>query len=75
MQLDGSEASAYRTDGYVLLKALFPPIVLQIFHGKLQKDLNLKGDPSFLSRTPLLTKPALEVYSRRYVPMASFHWA
>jgi len=74
VQLDGSEASAYRTDGYVLLKALFPPIVLQIFHGKLQKDLNLKGDPSFLSRTPLLTKPALEVYSRRYVPMASFHW-
>ena len=60
MQLNESEARAYRSEGYVLLKELFPPVVLAIFHGKLQKDLNLKGDPAFLSRTPLLTKPALE---------------
>src|SRR5438874_8065245 len=65
---------AYAASGYVLLEQLFPPIVLQVFHGKLQADLNLKGDPSFVSRTPLLTKPALEVYSRQYVPMATFHW-
>src|SRR5438874_301141 len=65
---------AYATSGYVLLEQLFPSIVLQVLHGKLQADLNLKGDPSFVSRTPLLTKPALEVYSRQYVPMATFHW-
>ena len=69
-----SEALAYQADGYVLLKELFPPIVLGLFHGKLQQDLNLKSDPAFFSQTPLLTKPALEVYSRQYVPMATFHW-
>jgi hypothetical protein len=65
---------AYAANGYVLLKQLFTPIVLSVFHGKMQADLNLKGDPSFFSRTPLLTKPALEVYSNYYVPMAAFHW-
>ena len=66
--------SAYRESGYVLLEHFFPPLVLSVFHGKLQADLNLKGNPEFVSRTPLLTKPALEVYSRQYVPMATFHW-
>lgn len=71
-ELVGNEA--YRSRGYVLLKQLFPPLILQVFHGKLQRDLNLKGSTAFVSRTPLLTKPALEVYSRQYPPMASFHW-
>ena len=66
--------AAYATSGYVLLEHFIPPIVLNIFHAKLQADLDLKGDPRFVSRTPLLTKPALEVYSRQYVPMATFHW-
>ena len=74
MQSNGSEPEAYRANGYVLLEQLFPPTVLEVFHGKLQKDLNLKADPGFLSRTPLTTKPSIEVYSRRYVPMAAFHW-
>lgn len=74
MQSIGSESKAYQTNGYVLFERLFPPIVLAVFHGKLQKDLNLKADPAFVSNTPLLTKPALEVYSRHYVPMATFHW-
>ena len=65
---------AYTEDGYVLVKQLFSPLVLQVFHGKLQADLNLRGNSSFVSQTPLLTKPALEVYSRQYVPMATFHW-
>ena len=65
---------AYRDKGYVLLEQLFPPIVLGLFHGKLKKDLNLAGNSSFVSMTPLLTKPALEVYSGRYAPMATFHW-
>jgi hypothetical protein len=66
--------STYAKNGYVLLKHFFSPLILSVFHGKLQADLNLKGNPGFISRTPLLTKPALEVYSRQYVPMASFHW-
>lgn len=74
VQSSEPEARAYQADGYVLLKQLFPPIMLGLFHGKLQQDLNLKSDPSFFSQTPLLTKPALEVYSRQYVPMATFHW-
>ena len=65
---------SYTANGYALLRQLFPPFVLTLFHGKLQADLNLKGDPRFVSRTPLLTKPALEVYSRQYPPMATFHW-
>lgn len=69
-----SERDSYAENGYVLLRQLFTPIVLQVFHGKLQADLNLKGDSSFVSRTALLTKPALEVYSRQYAPMAAFHW-
>jgi hypothetical protein len=71
----GNQArEAYAANGYALLEQLFPPLVLQVFHGKLQADLNLKGDSKFVSRTALLTKAALEVYSRQYAPMATFHW-
>lgn len=69
-----SDLEAYAAQGYVLLKALFPPVVLDVFHGKMQQDLNLKGNPAFISQTALLTKPAIEVYSRQYPPMATFHW-
>jgi len=72
--MTASAREAYGQDGYVLLEQLFPPLVLEVFHGKLQADLNLRGDPSFVTRTPLLTKPSLEVYSRQYPPMATFHW-
>lgn len=69
-----SAGESYRQRGYALLEQLFPPLVLQIFHGKMQKDLNLQGSNTFVSRTPLLTKVSLEVYSRQYPPMATFHW-
>ncbi|HKX92399.1 MAG TPA: hypothetical protein VJM15_08255 [Sphingomicrobium sp.] len=69
-----ADRGEYAAHGYVLLEQLFPPLVLQIFHAKLQQDLNLKGNPAFVSRTELLTKPAIEVYSRQYAPMATFHW-
>src|SRR5207253_8639312 len=68
------ERVSYAANGYALLPHFFTPLVLEVFHGKLQADLNLKGDPKFVSRTALLTKPALEVYSRLYAPMAAFHW-
>lgn len=70
-----SEREDYRERGYVLLEQLFPPLILDIFHGKMQQDLNLKGNRAFISQTGLLTKPAIEVYSRQYAPMATFHWA
>jgi hypothetical protein len=73
VDLNGAR-KCYAADGYVLLPQLFTPLVLQVFHGKLQGDLNLKGDPRFVSNTALLSKPALEVYSRQYAPMAAFHW-
>lgn len=69
-----SQAAHYRTHGYAHLQGLFPPIVLQVFHGTLQKRLNLSGSSQFLSQTPLLTKPAIQVYSTQYPPMAAFHW-
>jgi hypothetical protein len=69
-----AKQQAYHSSGYVLLKQFLPSIVLEVFHGKLQADLKLREDSRFVSNTPLLTKPALEVYSRQYPPMATFHW-
>lgn len=66
--------SAYAAHGYAFLEQFFSPIVLAVFHGKLQSDLNLRQNPAFVSHTPLLTKPALGVYSGQYAPMAAFHW-
>jgi hypothetical protein len=66
---------AYRSRGYVHLERLFPPIVLQLFHGRMQQVLDLKNSPQFRSQTWLVTKPTIEVYSMHYAPMASFHWA
>lgn len=77
MRADTARSDArerYRANGYVLLEGLFPPLVLDIFHAKMQQDLNLKGNKTFISQTGLLTKPAIEVYSRQYAPMATFHW-
>jgi hypothetical protein len=65
---------AYRNRGYVHLERLFPPIVLQFFHGRMQKALDLKNSPQFRSQTWLVTKPTIEVYSAQYAPMAAFHY-
>ena len=69
-----SQAAQYRAHGYAHLQGLFPPIVLQVFHSTLQKRLNLSGSSQFVSQTALLTKPAIQVYSMQYPPMAAFHW-
>ena len=69
-----SAAEAYRERGYVLLEQLFAPLVLEVMHAKMQHDLQLNGNPKYISRTSLLTKPAIEVYSRQYPPLATFHW-
>jgi len=68
------ERESYRSHGYVLLKQLFPPLVLAMFRGRLQQDLNLSGSRDFVRGNNLLTKPAIEVYSLEYPPMSAFHW-
>jgi hypothetical protein len=67
-------AQAYRERGYVLLERLFPPLVLEVMHANMQQDLQLNGNPEYISQSSLLTKPAIEVYSRQYQPLATFHW-
>ncbi len=69
-----AERAAYRDDGYVLLKHLFPPTVLQVFRAQIQNDLNFHGSRAFVRGNDLLTKPAIEVYSLEYPPMAAFLW-
>ena len=69
-----SEREAYRSDGYVLLKQLFPPVVLQAFRSRIQQDLDFHGSRAFVRGNSLLTKPAIEVYSLEYPPMAAFLW-
>jgi hypothetical protein len=58
-----AQQTSYREQGYVFLKRLFPPLVLQLFHGRMQMVLDLKNNPRFHSQTWLVTKPTLEVYS------------
>ena len=76
MSIKSQEAAreSYREHGYALVEQMFSPLILAVFHGKMQQDLQLNSNPKFLSRTSLLTKTAIEVYSRQYAPLASFHW-
>lgn len=67
-------SQSYLDRGYAHLPHLFPPLVLQLFHGRMQKVLDLKNAPQFRSQTWLVTKPTIEVYSMHYAPMAAFHW-
>ncbi|MEA3058877.1 MAG: hypothetical protein QOE50_289 [Sphingomonadales bacterium] len=69
-----AEREAYRNDGYVLLKGLFPPVVLQTFRSRIQQDLDFNRSRAFVRGNNLLTKPAIEVYSLEYPPMAAFLW-
>lgn len=69
-----AQQRSYRENGYAALPRLFPPAVLAIFHGRMQKVLDLKNAPQFRSQTWLVTKPTIEVYSMHYSPMAAFHW-
>jgi hypothetical protein len=68
------ERDAYRADGYVLIKNMFPPLVLSMFRSRLQQDLNLMTSRAFVRGNDLLTKPAIEVYSLEYPPMTTFLW-
>ena len=65
---------SYGARGYAFLEQLLPPLVLQVFHGRMQRVLNLKNRPEFRSQTWLVTRPTIEVYSMQYPPMAALHW-
>lgn len=69
-----SERTLYREKGFVLLKKLIAPAVLARFRGHLQEDLGLMRSRHFVRSCNLLTLPSIEVYSREYLPMASFLW-
>jgi hypothetical protein len=69
-----AEREAYGADGYVLLEHLFPSIVLAMFRARLQEDLGLMRSRDFVRTNALLKKPAIEVYSLEYPPMATFLW-
>lgn len=69
-----AEREAYRSNGYVLLKDLFAPVVLEAFRSRIQQDLNFHGSRAFVRTSNLLTMPAIEVYSLEYPPMAAFLW-
>ena len=71
---ESDAAESYRSNGYALLKRLFPPAVTKPFHARLQSDLNLTETREFLTTCNLLDKPAIEVYSLQYPPMATFLW-
>lgn len=65
----------YAADGYVFLPGFFPTEVVSALYGQIVHDLDLARTPQRFARTgPLLTKPAIEVYSHQYVPMAGFLW-
>jgi hypothetical protein len=69
-----AQKKSYRSRGYAHVKQLLPPLVLQLFHGRMQVVLDLKNSPRFRSQSWLVTKPTIEVYSMHYAPMAAFHW-
>lgn len=54
------DSAAYRDNGYVLLKQLFPPVVLSGFDGTLQHDLQLKTSNEFVSQTEDANGPYAE---------------
>ncbi len=70
-----AQQDSYRTQGYAYLQHLLPPAVLGMFHGRMQKVLDLRNSPQFRSQNWLVTKPVIEVYSMQYPPMSAFHWA
>ncbi|RST30998.1 hypothetical protein HMF7854_09240 [Sphingomonas ginkgonis] len=75
-EADGrSRGERYRADGYVALPQFFPTAVLDAFYGRLAADLDLARNAArYAVNGPLLTKPAIEVYSHAYAPLAGFLW-
>jgi hypothetical protein len=66
----------YDRQGYALVEELIPPEVAQAFVAQLKSDLGDAALPvgRFGQMHNLLSRPAIELYSQRYTPMAFFLW-
>ena len=65
----------YRTDGYVLMAGLLPVEVTTAIYQRLSKDLDLaRNGGRYAVQGTLLSKPAIEVYSHLYAPLATLLW-
>ncbi len=67
--------TAYRRDGYALLGGLYPRQVTTAIYNRLAADLDLaRTAQRYTVQGALLRKPAIEVYSHIYAPLATLLW-
>jgi hypothetical protein len=65
----------YQANGYAPLPAFLSEQLSQAVYGRAVQELNLQRPrKEFLAQGNLLTKPAIEVYSHIYPPLAGFLW-
>lgn len=65
----------YERDGYAPLPALLPKQLVKAVYERAVLELNLQQPrKEFVVHGNLLTKPAIEVYSHIYPPLAGFLW-
>jgi len=66
---------AYERDGYAPLPAFLPRPLAEALYGRIVAELDLQRPrQQFVAQGNLLTKPAIEVYSHIYPPLAGFLW-
>jgi hypothetical protein len=71
----GSAAADYRRNGYALLEGLMPRQVTTAIYNRLGADLDLaRSAQKYTVQGALLSKPAIEVYSHIYPPLATLLW-
>jgi hypothetical protein len=65
----------YDSNGYVPLPAFLPKQLAKAVYERAVQELNLRQPrQEFVAQGNLLTKPAIEVYSHVYPPLAGFLW-
>ena len=72
MEIEGD----YQRDGYALVREMVPRGVARALMARIRADLP-KGPlaPTADELTPILNRPALEIYGHDYPPMQAFLWA
>lgn len=71
-----TDGANYREAGSVFLPGLFPAEVTTAFYSRLAADADLQNSSGrYFQQGPLLSRPAIEIYSHIYPPMATFLWA
>jgi hypothetical protein len=65
----------YEQDGYAALRDFLSTALADALYARIVTELNLQRPrPEFVTQGNLLTKPAIEVYSHIYPPLAGFLW-